>query len=171
MSRLGGLLGALRGRGVGFAIDETMAGYHEFEPGFGPDGRYPMAFSARWGPRDLAAFLDPLGEAFQRAPLSGTVTVGGLCEAAPVTGTLAFSYVRGRSIRYTFDFDVDGTAYTYVGEKVNIRPWNLLTSHTTCFGTVTEAATGRLVSRSVTHFAFRTGPRFLASLRLTRGAA
>jgi hypothetical protein len=39
-------------------------------------------------------------------------------------------------------------------------------SHTTCYGVLTEAASGKLVSKSVTHFRLATAPAFLASLRL-----
>ncbi len=56
-------------------------------------------------------------------------------------------------------------AYQYVGQKVDIRPWNLPWSHTRCFGHLTRADTGELVSTSLTRFRLRSAPRFLASLR------
>jgi hypothetical protein len=124
-----------------------------------------MEFKVTWGARNLVEWLNPKGEKFMIVDLAGTVTVGGLCEAAPCEGTLELKYFDQRKIRYAFTFTIDRVEYRYVGEKVNIRPWNLPVSHTTCFGTLTEAATGKLVSKSVTHFRMRTMPEFAASLR------
>jgi len=99
-------------------------------------------------------------------PLSGIMTMGGLCDSTPCEGELKLRYFTKRTIRYSFDFRADGRDYAYVGEKVNILPWNLPTSHTTCFGTVKEIDSGRLVSRSVTHFRISTVMQFMASFRL-----
>jgi NADP-dependent 3-hydroxy acid dehydrogenase YdfG len=143
----------------GFRIDEEMTGDHELEPGFGAPGRRPMSFRATWGADDVGAWLT------RGAPLrlDGHVSIGGLVENAPCSGTLELRYGEGR-IRYAFDFTADGRPYHYVGEKVNIRPWNLPTSHTTCVGRVTDAD-GRLVSTSVVHFRLARLPAFVASLR------
>ena len=165
MSRFSKTLELLRQGRLGFLIDETMSGVHEFEPGFGPSGILPMEFKVTWGARDLVQWLNPNGDHFMTVDLEGTVTVDGLCQLAPCQGKLALKYFDERKIRYTFTFTIDGREYRYVGEKVNIRPWNLPVSHTTCFGTLTEVATGKLVSKSVTHFRMRTVPEFAASLR------
>ncbi len=165
MSRFSKTLEYLRAGRLGFLIDETMSGVHEFEPGFGPPGIHPMEFKVTWGARNLVEMLNPKGAQFMTVGLEGTVTIDGLCEAAPCNGKLELKYFDERKIRYTFTFTVDDKEYRYVGEKVNIRPWNLPVSHTTCFGTVTEVETGRLVSKSVTHFHIRTVPEFAASLR------
>ena len=151
---------------LGFTIDEVMTGEHRFEPGCGPEGKHFMEFFVTWGTKSLAGFLNPTDQGFLSSELEGTVTVGGLCEKAPCKGSMLLRYVGGRFIRYTFDFEVDGRGYSYVGEKVNIRPWNLLFSHTTCFGTLKETESGKLVSRSVTYFRIHKTPIFLASLRL-----
>jgi hypothetical protein len=157
----------LRGEGrVGFRMDEVMSGDHAFEPGCGPEGRWPMSFAVTWGPDDLRAWIDPGSGEFLTQPLEGTVTVGGLCDDAPCRGRLELRYFDEHALRYTFEFSASGVRYRFVGEKVNIKPWNLPVSHTTCYGVLTELDTGRLVSRSVTHFRFRTIPAFLASLRL-----
>lgn len=160
------LAAMLRDRRLGFAVDETMAGYHTFEPGLGPAGRLPMEFHVTWGTKNLRQYLDLKGDRFLVNDLQGRVSVGSLCRDVPCHGTLELKYISEQSIRYTFDFAVDGKTYHYVGEKVNIWPWNLLVSHTTCFGTLVEAQTGKLVSRSVTHFRLRTFPSFLMSFRL-----
>jgi hypothetical protein len=165
MNRWSKLRALLEEKRLGFLIDEEMTGTHEFEPGSGPPGRHPLSFQVTWGASRVGRFLNPFGEGFGRADLEGTITVGGLCEAAPCRGTLVLDYVKSKAISYTLDFEVDGRGYRFIGEKVNIRPWNLPVSHTTCFGTLTEAESGRLVSRSVTFFRLRTAPRFLASLR------
>jgi hypothetical protein len=98
--------------------------------------------------------------------LEGTVTIDGLCDQTPCTGSLELRYLKEHKIRYSFGFKVDGKAYRYVGEKVDIQLWNLPRSHTTCFGRLFLLGTGELVSTSVTHFRIRSLPRFLASARL-----
>ena len=149
---------------MGFRIRETMSGTHEFAPGAGPAGQHPFSFRLRWGPDHLVDWLNPLGGQFGWQEAEGEVEVGGLCGPTPCRGTLSLEYGRGR-IRYAFDFEVDGVPYRFTGDKVNIRPWNLATSHTTCFGTLVELETGKLVSTSVTEFRLRDLPRFALSLR------
>ncbi|MBU2488142.1 MAG: hypothetical protein KKA60_02000 [Proteobacteria bacterium] len=150
---------------VGFSMDEVMSGSHQFEPGMGPPGRHPFEFRVTWGPRNMAKWANPLNEEFMTQPLEGTVTVGGMCYRVPCKGTLELAYFTEGKIRYTFEVSVEGKDYHFVGEKVNIRPWNLPVSHTTCFGTLVEKETGKLVSRSVTFFKLWRTPTFLASLR------
>ena len=150
----------------GFRIDEVMTGEHEFEPGLGPDGKHFFEFAVTWGAPSTIAFLRPSSGSFFSADLEGSVTVGGLCERAPCKGTLELKYFTERKIRYTFDFGVEGTGYQFVGEKVNILPWNLPVSHTTCFGTLKESESGKLISRSVTFFKLHKAPSFLHSFRL-----
>ncbi|MCZ7584649.1 MAG: hypothetical protein M5R36_15665 [Deltaproteobacteria bacterium] len=160
------ILDKVRSGAVGFSIDEVMTGTHEFEPGAGPEGVLPMEFRVTWGTERLGSWLNPRDENFMRSPLRGTVTIEGLCRDASCEGTLELAYFTRRRIRYAFTFKAKDTLYRYVGEKVNIRPWNLPTSHTTCYGRLTEETTGKLVSTSVTHFRLRSAPAFLASLRL-----
>jgi len=166
MGRFRNLLDMVKEGRVGFQIDEEMVGEHEFEPGFGPPGRHPMVFHVTWGPRRILPWLSPFGDDFLKQPLAGTVTISGLCEQAPCEGTLLLRYFSHKKIRYTFDFRGGETDYHYVGEKVHIMPWNLPVSHTTCFGTVVETESRRLVSRSVLHFRLSTMPAFLGSFRL-----
>ncbi|NMC71683.1 MAG: hypothetical protein GYA57_16670 [Myxococcales bacterium] len=162
VQRIRGWLGP---RPFGFRMDEVMSGEHTFEPGCGPAGRHPFEFRVTWGPDDLWTWIDPDDPHFLTQSLEGTVTAGGLCENAPCRGRLELRYFDEHALRYTFEFEAAGKRYRYVGEKVNIQPWNLPVSHTTCYGVLTEADTGRLVSRSVTHFRLRTIPAFLRSLR------
>jgi hypothetical protein len=166
MSRISEALELLVAGRLGFAIDETMSGVHEFEPDFGPPGERPLEFRVTWGAKDFLEWLNPRGKEFLRQDLWGTITVGGLCENAACDGTLALRYFDKKKIRYTLNFWVEDKPYRFVGEKVNIRAWNLPVSHTTCFGTITEVDTGRLVSRSVTYFHLKTIPQFAGSLRL-----
>ncbi|MDP7114364.1 MAG: hypothetical protein QGH45_20505 [Myxococcota bacterium] len=150
---------------MGFHMNEVMTGQHEFEPGLGPAGKRPMEFRVRWGTDRLAGWANPFGEDFMVNELHGTVTIDGLCAAAPCQGSLALRYLHDQTLRYTFEFEVDGLPYRFVGEKVWLRPWNLPWSHTTCFGRLVRADTGALVSTSVTHFRLRTVPSLLASFR------
>ena len=153
-------------RGHGFHMVERMIGRHEFEAKYGPPGKQPMEFSVRWGSQRLRSWLNPLGDRFMTNDLDGTVTIRGLCDRAPCKGTLELRYLKDASIRYTFEFEVDGMPLRYVGEKVCIRPWNLPWSHTTCYGRLVRTDTGELVSTSVLHFRLRTVPGFLTSLRV-----
>lgn len=161
-----GLIDKLKDARLGFAMHEIMDGTHRFEHGCGPTGRLPMEFRVNWGAKRLGPFLDPFGEEFLRSDLDGTVTVGGLCTRAPCTGTLALKYFSENSITYTFDFEAGGEAYTYVGNKVNIWPWNLPVSHTTCFGTIKESNSGKLISTSALFFRLWRSPSFVTSFRL-----
>ncbi len=165
-----GRLAAIRsmvGEGrIGFKMDEVMTGLHEFEPRFGPAGKRPMEFRVTWGPRHLTEWSNPSGNHFMINDMKGSVTIDGLCYFEPCTGSLELRYFKDQTIRYAFTFEADGGTYQYVGEKVNIYPWNLFWSHTTCFGRLTRQETGELVSTSVTHFRFRTAPAFMASFRL-----
>ena len=43
----------------------------------------------------------------------------------------------------------------FVGEKREIRPWNLHRTHTTCYAEVRELASDALISRAVVRFALR----------------
>jgi hypothetical protein len=166
MRRIHDLKRMLRERRLGFATDEVMTGRHRFEPGLGPEGELPFEFRVTWGPPSVARWLDPADDQFMQHLMYGTVTVGGWAEDIPCQGNLELLYFTEHRIRYTFTFRHEGASYRFVGEKVNIKLWNLPVSHTTCFGRMTEVETGKLVSTSVTHFRMRTLPAFLLSFRL-----
>ena len=166
MGRINDLVNMMKEHRFGFLMDEVMSGEHEFEPGFGPPGKRPMEFRVTWGPKEITRWLNPFGDQFMTQKLEGSVTIDGLCVKAACRGTLELKYFQEGKIRYTFDFGVNGKEYHYVGEKVNIRPWNLHVSHTTCYGRVTEVATGMLVSKSITHFTLKAALPFIVSLRL-----
>ena len=166
MERRDAIKNMIQERRIGFLIDEVMTGTHEFEPGCGPRGTHPFEFRIAWGPKRILPWANPQNKEFLTQPLEGKVDIGGLCHDVPCAGTLKLRYFTKRTIRYTFDFQVDGTDYHYVGEKVNILPWNLPTSHTTCFGTVVEVDSGKLISRSVTLFKLNTMLDFVTSFRL-----
>ena len=166
MGRWNDFVKMVKEKRLGFRLDETMSGTHWFEPGCGPKGDQTFEFTVSWGPREIGKWVNPLSDGFMVQSLSGTVTAGGLGRKIPCRGKLEIKYFTEHKIRYTFEFTHDGVRYHYLGEKVNILPWNLPFSHTTCFGVLTETATGKLISRSVTHFRIWSAPGFLASLRL-----
>ncbi len=165
MRRVRDLKKMIRDRRFGFATDEVMIGYHRFEPGQGPEGELPFEFRVTWGPPNLFRWLDPADDQFMLHHLEGKVTVGGWGEGIPCVGSLELLYFTEHRIRYSFELEHDGAAYRYVGEKVNIKLWNLPVSHTTCFGRLTEVESGKLISTSVTHFRMRTLPAFVLSFR------
>ncbi len=153
---------------VGFQMDELMQGEHEFEADYGVEGKQPMHFNVTWGTSQLLEWLNPFSESFMLNDLEGTVTIGGLCEDAPCQGTLALQYFSKQKIRYTFEFEVEGQRYEFIGEKRNIYPWNLPYSHTCCFGELRLKESGDLVSTSITHFKLDTLPAFIKSFQLRR---
>jgi len=159
-----------RNGSLGFSLTEVMRGEHQFEPGFGETGWRPMSFRVQWGPQRLRDWLNPRSDAFLTQPLRGTVSIAGLCEDATCEGTLELRYFNEHRIRYAFSFEVAGESYRLVAEKVNIQPWNLPVSHTTCFGTLVESRSGRLVSRSVTYFRLSALLSFLLGFRLSLNA-
>jgi hypothetical protein len=159
------LLNIINNKRRGFQINEVMSGEHEFVSNNGQKKHLPFEFSGTWGTRDISKWIDPSSSKFLINDFTGTVTIGGLCKDVPFKGRLELKYFSENKLRYIFDFSHKNKDYHYVGEKVNIRLWNLPVSHTTCFGVLTEKKTGKLISRSVTHFRLQTIPKFLASLR------
>jgi NAD(P)-dependent dehydrogenase (short-subunit alcohol dehydrogenase family) len=157
----------LREGRVGFRMNEVMSGVQEFEPGCGPPGQHAMEFRLSWGPDNLLDWIQPSSDKFLWQEAVGEISVDGLCLKAPCRGSLSLRYFDEHRLIYTLDFDAAGKGYRYVGEKVNIQPWNLLTSHTTCFGRIIERDTGKLISTGVSRFNLNTVPDFVASFRLT----
>lgn len=149
---------------TGFLIDEKMCGYHYFIND--PRGtKRHMEFNVTWGTNDIKKWLTPRPDCFMVSSLDGTVTIEGLCKEALIRGSLVLDYFGRGTITYSFKFRVNGILYTYEGVKVNIKPWNLLTSHTTCVGTISDK--DGIVSRSVTFFKLKNAFNFLKSFRLT----
>ncbi len=165
MRRMAALKAMIQEGRVGFLIDEVMSGEHAFEPRFGPPEKRPMEFRVTWGAKHFSQWANPAHERFMVYDLQGSVTVDGLCYRIPCKGSLALRYFEDNTVRYSFGFQVDGRSYKYLGEKRNIRLWNLPWSHTTCFGRLVLEATGEVVSTSVTHFRMQSLPRFMASIR------
>lgn len=148
----------------GFRMDEIMVGTHRFADS---EDERPMLFHLSWGHPRPAIFYNPFSPEFLCARARGVITVDGLVHKADCSGNLKLLYFSGGKIRYELDFSDDqGKAYHYLGEKVNIRPWNLHRSHTTCYGTITEHDTGKVVSNSVIRFPLSELPAFLKSFRL-----
>jgi hypothetical protein len=154
---------------IGFSMHEVMEGTYSFVSGAGPAGEFLIRFEIDWGPDSIMDFVNPTAgeEVFGVVRCQGEFTAEQLVENAPCTGTLELSYISEQKLRYTLDFSgPDGKEYRYIGEKVNLRPWNLHKTHTTCYGTIYEKDTNKEVSTSTTFFKFKTIPSFIASFRL-----
>ena len=157
---------------LGFRIDETMTGHHTFDSDFKlidpyfPRRKLFMEYHITWGPDDILKWLNPLGDEFMTQPLKGYITVEGLCKNCPCEGTLTLAYHRGE-ICYDIRFEYNGRRFHYVGKKTNIRPWNLLISHTTCRGTTTLKTLFRdwEISRSTVNFKLSSLWDFVKSFR------
>jgi len=139
---------------IGFSINEVMSGYDNV--------LRPFVFNVTWGIMNIK-------DLFRKGPmkfnLEGSVLFKG--NTVPCKGHLIIDYFDTHTITYIFSFHHPLCGkLMYVGEKVNIKPWNLLVSHTTCFGTVTQHKDDALISRTLAFFKFRTIPKFLTSFRL-----
>jgi hypothetical protein len=157
---------------LSFTITETMSGLHHFvDPARGDANDRRCWFRLDWGAR-RAAQLNPFGDEFLVFAATGQIFVDGLTDSdVPCRGTIELDYFGRHTITYELDFDVDGEAYHFVGEKLDVNPLSplmLVKTHTTCYGTLTDA-TGVIVSRSVTHFEPRALVPFLTSFRLGLG--
>jgi len=171
MSRFLERLRSLGERGVGFQMEERMAGTHRYRRDHPAGGvrageEHPIELRARWGHPRLAGFLSPRSGEFLTAELEGALDAGGLCRGAAVAGTLELRYFTDASIRYRFEFlGGDGLSYRFSGEKRGIRPWNLHRTHTICRGTI-ESADREILSEVTLHFDLGELPAFLRSFRL-----
>ena len=107
MGRLHDLKNMIAEKRLGFAMEEVMTGTHEFEAGQGEPGQKFMEFHGTWGPKHLTEFFNPLGGKFLYNDLKGFVTVEGLCDNAPMVGSLELLYFTEAKIRYTFTFEAN----------------------------------------------------------------
>ncbi len=166
VSFVGRLSTLIRERRVGFRMTETMRGTHRFEPGWGPPGTHPMSFAARWGSRHLfSEWLNPFSERYMTGRMSGTVTIGELCDGVTFEGSIRLRYFREAKIIYRFQFHHEGLTHRFSGEKRNLRPWNLLRTHTTLHGRLTREDAEGPISRSTLHFRWSSLPAMLGSFR------
>lgn len=150
---------------IGFSLEETMSGHHEFVVEDRPAGKHPMEFTIRWGPENLLTWINPRSNDFLRHPLDGTVSVGGLVEETAVEGFMELRYFSERTIRYVFDFDVDGIPHQFYGEKSNLRLTNLHRTHTTLRGTVSNQQSNQTISKATLYFYWSSLPAMITSLR------
>ncbi|MDX9721962.1 MAG: hypothetical protein RBU37_14540 [Myxococcota bacterium] len=149
-----------------FRMRETMRGVHRFESGGSASAALPFDFTLDWGPA-------PEWGTFRRGLVMdavGELRAEGLCERADCRGQLVLDYWGAAELRYDLSFEQDGQRYRYLGRKVNIRPWNLPMSHTTCTGLILDAD-ARLVSTTLSHFRFRDLASFVGSFRVLRSAS
>jgi len=145
---------------LGFSIEESMVGTHRFSLS---SVEMPFRFDITWGTDDIKAAWE-LGGVFSAI---GTISVEGLCDRTSCYGALKLGYFSEGRLRYELFFSTPRLGECiYIGEKVNIKPWNLLVSHTTCFGTIELAESGQLLSRSVSHFRAKDVLKFAKSFKL-----
>lgn len=155
---------------LGFKIDESMRGSHHFVAADGEHHDRPLCFSLTWGNRNIFRWLNPFSGQFLFNEARGMITVDGLARKADCTGSLHLLYFTQRKIRYVLNFKGDdGRSYRYVGEKINLWPWNLHKTHVTCYGTITDQEADRKISESVVYFPYRQIIPFMLSFRFRLG--
>lgn len=171
MPRFQDLLRLLGERSIGFRMEERMEGTHRYRRAFPESGvqageEHPLELRARWGHPRLRGFLSPGSDDFLTAELEGTVSAGGLCQDAPIRGALELRYFIDATIRYRFEFQGTGGGFSFLGEKRELRPWNLHRTHTVCYGTIRRLGDGETLSEATLRFDLAQLPAFLASFRL-----
>ncbi len=146
----------------GFKADEVMVGTHMFRG----ESR-PLHFTLTWCSDSFLQLINPFSDAFLFNQARGVITVGGLVDKAECRGTLHLKYFKDRTIRYDLEFaDSAGKRYLYVGEKVDLWPWNLHRTHVTCYGRIIELESGQVISESVVRFPYREMLPFVMSMRI-----
>lgn len=158
---------------LAFSVTETMRGVHHFvDPARGTAVDRPIRFRIDWG-APIRTSLNPLSGQFMRHRAAGEFYAEALTpHPVACEGTFVVDYFGQHKITYDLRFPCEGERFRFVGEKIDVwlrRPLQLVKTHTTCYGTVTNGA-GVIVSRSVLHFPLETMRSFLLSLRLRRAA-
>ncbi len=155
---------------LGFTLNEYMVGTHTFVDDGKNKKTLPLHFNITWGNQSLLKALNPFSKGFLNNKATGLITVGGLVENVNCTGSLNLLYFSERKIRYELYFkNNQGKAYKYVGEKINLWPWNLHKTHVTCYGAITEQESNRIISKSVVFFPYKELLSFIFSFRFQRG--
>jgi len=153
---------------LGFKTNEIMVGTHHFIVEGMPEGEFPMYFHISWGNKSLLRWLNPLGGEFLLNKAEGHITVGNLVEKADCYGSLELLYFTERKIRYILDFrDRNERPYRYIGEKINLWPWNLYKTHFICYGQIKDIEQNRIISKSKLYFPYREIASFILSTKLT----
>lgn len=166
MFGLRNFLKKLGGNGPGFRMHERMSGEHQFTDAVDQDGTHPMSFEIDWGPSSILRWFNPATSEFLRHPMSGEVSVGGLCQSTDLSGTMTLRYFTDSKIYYDFQFEVNGTNYQYSGEKRDLRPTNFHSTHRTLHGQIRRVHDDVVISNSTLYFHWKDLPSMLASFRL-----
>jgi hypothetical protein len=141
---------------AGFHFKETMAGTWRRE---GAAGGGKMHFTITVTAPSLRQHArDSMAE------LQGRVHVEGFAQDAAILGVVTISPLRGKLIRYEFDFTGDdGKAYHFRGQK-DVSLLDLVRTMTFLPGEIVDE-TRKVVGRAELEFDKRALPKFLASFR------
>jgi len=156
-------------RAIGCTTHEYGTGTHELIGAATGTGPLPIRFDLELRIGSLADFLNPRSEDDVRGMIQcqGTFSAEGLVHDVPCRGTLDLRLATENRLRYDLRFTgPDGQDLLFVGEKVNVRLWNLYRTLFTCYGTIYDQSTGEAISRSTVYF-YRSSPGFVTNLRLT----
>jgi len=159
----------------GFKISETMSGTHAFVGDYeNCKINLPLYFKIDWSYKNT---LECLKRLVTMKPVTfevkGRFFAEGLCDEIDCVGGMHLDYFGNHTISYCLEmrnpsysrvssFEKINEHYFFIGDKINIKPWNLLTSHTTCYGIITNGK-GELISKCKVFFKLRTLPAMLAS--------
>jgi hypothetical protein len=135
---------------------ETMHGTWSESRAAGRQGRFD--FTCEVETDDVATFLRTRG-----ARITGTVTMEGVTDGAPLDGTMRIDPVPGREIVYDFTFRADGSRFRFLGRK-DLRLRDLAWTLTTMKGQLPRD--GVTVGDAVSRFRLHELPAFLGSFRL-----
>ena len=139
-----------------FRFDETMCGFFRESKPTGRCGRFDFTCRAR--PDDLVQFLKD-----RTVRISGTATMEGVVDAAPMEGTLRIDPILCQELVYDFAFRAGESRYRYLGRK-SVRFLDPVTSMTTLIGRVEKD--GVTLGDVESHFNLLDLPAFLWSFSL-----
>jgi len=150
----------------GFEFVETMEGYH-YMPAVTAK-KMDTCFTVKWGTENIKEVLNPKSNQFLMFQMAGILEIEGITEKTRTFGYLHLDYPHNR-IQYMLQFksaeQPPVNDYMFIGEKMNVKWWNLPFSHTTCYTTVINGA-DQLISRGVVFFKLKNLWPFLKSFKL-----
>lgn len=143
----------------GFQFDETMAGNLSFSDGDLPSGERRMVLHLQARAPSLASYLQD-----GHTVLSGTASIDGLVESAPLTGTL-WILPHQRIVRYDLHFSMGARRLRLFGQK-DVRLLDFRRTMSTLPATL-EDEHGAQVGYATLLFDWAELPMFLRSFRKT----
>lgn len=151
----------------GFEFTEVMEGYH-YMPAVKKESM-PLKFTLKWGTENLKDTLNPNSNRYLQFAAAGILEADGIVTGGTRTFGLIHLNYPENIIQYMLQFKSAERPpvndYVLVGEKMNIKWYNLPYSHTTCYTTIVNGA-DQLISRGVAFFKMKNALSFIKSFKI-----